>query len=657
MIKDCRHGIFQELRIIGIEPVRKKEDISDKSLAEVMTLDANMQSLGYTFTPDSFALLACADLKGLSDKLTDYIGHVDAEPMYPGFPDEVMKMDEATFRFHQILHYMSTYGVEFFTGTPVSKGWLPESNACKRDKSDTFTTDLKQIEVVDAKDLFYIASKTILSRKVRLTNNQNELIQETVSHLSSEQLETLVIPFKENVQVIFDLGVQNKSLPLLKLACKNPMDAFKYAKEYLDNSSWHLKTSQKRIIAKLWDSFDNALFEENLIYSNQRREMVIRVMDHIDYSTYSRNSAHVDSVNLLKDKKLHSWMSCVEKMISAKDEKGLFNLLKQRPGMLLRMGIRLISLGYAKFVKETLTSPEVASKLSTQTIVDILNVDLAEASERGWGTDKVGDWKIFKTILKQTLRIKLSCISTDLKDKKIYLDTQDYDVEHSMILKSEEGGYNRGGMAFKIPESVNKMRFFVYWNDGCRVDVDLHASFLHQNGVWGHVGWNGDFKSSGIVTSGDITHSDAAEYIDIDMNSTEVECVSANINLYSGRPCFSEIDTCFTGLMAVKNLNEDVKLYDAKSCFISHELTSKSRDIHYGLINIKDRFVRYVGTSGCYLEIDSMTTPFSLKEYLDVLFEAQGVTLVDSKEDADCVIGVAKGNDLSLIDENFYLDL
>ena len=45
-------------------------------------------------------------------------------------------------------------------------------------------------------------------------------------------------------------------------------------------------------------------------------------------------------------------MSCVEKMISAKDEKGLFNLLKQRPGMLLRMGIRLISLGYAKFVKE-----------------------------------------------------------------------------------------------------------------------------------------------------------------------------------------------------------------------------------------------------------------------------------------------------------------
>jgi len=52
-----------------------------------------------------------------------------------------------------------------------------------------------------------------------------------------------------------------------------------------------------------------------------------------------------------------------------------------------------------------------------------------------------------------------------------------------------------------------------------------------------------------------------------------------------------------------------------------------------------------------------MTTPFSLKEYLDILFVAQNVTLVDSKEDADCVIGVAKGNDLSLIDENFYLDL
>ena len=29
MIKDCRHSIFQELRIIGIESVRKKEDISE----------------------------------------------------------------------------------------------------------------------------------------------------------------------------------------------------------------------------------------------------------------------------------------------------------------------------------------------------------------------------------------------------------------------------------------------------------------------------------------------------------------------------------------------------------------------------------------------------------------------------------------------------
>lgn len=113
---------------------------------------------------------------------------------------------------------------------------------------------------------------------------------------------------------------------------------------------------------------------------------------------------------------------------------------------------------------------------------------------------------------------------------------------------------NRGGLAFRIPESVNKMRFFVYWNDSRRVDVDLHAMIQCENSPVQHVGWNGHFKNNGVVTSGDITHSDAAEYIDIDMNQTTVDVVSANINIYAGRSSFCDIEECFTGLMAIEDL-------------------------------------------------------------------------------------------------------
>ena len=72
--------------------------------------------------------------------------------------------------------------------------------------------------------------------------------------------------------------------------------------------------------------------------------MIIRVIDYIDYTTYARNLAHVVSANDLKDKKLRSWMSGVEKRIKEGNEAQLFAMLKQRPGMLIRMAVRMIAM-------------------------------------------------------------------------------------------------------------------------------------------------------------------------------------------------------------------------------------------------------------------------------------------------------------------------
>lgn len=659
MVKDYEELIFRELRLFSVDV--KDDNINDDALLKAMTLNENLKSLGYCFTPDSFVLLCKSDTAGLYKKLVDYIGHVDAEPMYPGFPDEVMAMDEAEFKFHKILHYMSTYGVEMFFGCEVSKGWLPERESIVRDKEDTFKTELKQIETISKDEMYFKPAKIILSRKMRLTNGQKELVKEAVQHLNEEQLSKLEIPFKENVQDIFDLGVEEKSSPILKVACKNTMDAFKCTKELLHNNKWHLRTSQKRIIAKLLDTYDNYSFEDNLIYSNKRRESIIVILDHIDYTTYSRNLEHVASVNRLKDKQIHSWMSKVEKAIQ-EDKKGkLCALLKQRPGMFLRMCVRLIGLGFTNEVKWLLEDKDIASKLSTQTIIDLLNVDIeSKKSSEVWDSKKCQDWHVFKLMLNSALRSKLNSVETELKDKKVFFDSEGYDLVHSMILKSDEGGYNRGGLAFKIPENANKVRFFVYWNDKHRVDVDLHAAICGTNGEIGHVGWNGDFRSMGVVTSGDITHSDAAEYIDIDLNNNKINFVSAVINLYSGKPTFADVDTCFTGLMGVSDLGQKVKLYSPKACFISHELTSKERTINYGIVNVKERYIRYLGTKakvGDQYSASCVDTPYSLQDYLTTLFEAQDVVLVENKEDADMTVGLSKGFDVSLIDKNFFIDL
>ena len=671
--------LFRELRIVTVE---ESEDsvltdeglyaLTNNDILKALTLDENLKSLGYCFTPDSFPLLCHSNIDSLFEDIKSYIGDVKAEPMYKGFPNEVMEMDEATFRFHQLLHYMSTYGIEFFTGCEVKEGWLPESTDIKKDKADTFKTELKQIEAISIDERYFKPASTLLSRKIRLTEAGENLVAEAVSHLTPSELEDIDIPFKENVQILFDLGVEQKDLSLLKFACKNTMDAFKCIKNFLNENSWHLRTSQKRIIAKLLDSYENHSFEENLMYSNSRREMIIKVLDHIDYTSYSRNKAHMESVALLKDKKLKSWMSKVEKLIKlgASKEDELMSTLVKRPGMFLRMCVRLLKLDYNKnILRDNLLN--IAEELSTQTIVDLLNYDyteephndelyVAELSDRVAHTIKKNAWIDFHDMLKEVLLKKLRPIDTELKDKKVFFDTQDYDIDHSLILKSEEGGYNRGGMAFKIPEEANKVRFFVYWNDKRRVDIDLHSMFADKDGVLHHVGWNGDFNNLGVVTSGDITHSDAAEYIDFDLNDKDLDYAVAHVSLFSGADTFADIDTCFAGLMGVKDLGQNIKLYDPKSCFISQELLSENRSIDYGVISIKDRYIRYIGskTKNDYdnIEISPNSIMFSLKEYLEILFEAQNVELTEEKEEADMEVSMAKSQGLSLLDNNFFID-
>ena len=317
------------------------------------------------------------------------------------------------------------------------------------------------------------------------------------------------------------------------------------------------------------------------------------------------------------------------------------------------MCIRLLRLGYNEYLIEKYLV-EVSSELSTQTIVDLLNYDYEAYAEE---EDKI-HWVNFREILRNALSEKFQHLDTEFKNKKVYLDTQDYDIAHSMILKSEEGGYNRGGMAFKIPDEANKVRFFVYWNDKSRVDIDLHAMFTDVDGGHHHVGWDGSHCDTGVVTSGDITHSDAAEYIDFDLNNPELDFATAAVSLFSGANSFKDVETCFVGLMGVSKLGEDIKLYDPKACFISQDLKSDLRDLNYGVISVQDRYIRYLGKANDqnYFKNSTDIIQFSLQTYLQLLFEAQDVILVENKEDAEIEMSIAKGKGISLMDENFYID-
>ena len=255
---------------------------------------------------------------------------------------------------------------------------------------------------------------------------------------------------------------------------------------------------------------------------------------------------------------------------------------------------------------------------------------------------------------------------TELKGKKVWLDTEQFDLDHSVLetgSKSEDGGYIRSGIAWKIPDDAKYIRFFVYWDDPRRVDIDLHAGGLTTEGNSLHVGWNSDYRNCGVVHSGDITHSNAAEYIDIDL-SAPIQEIYANIDLYSGRTYLKDVQTCYVGMMAVDKISQEVQHYNPKNCFFTHTMTQKARTLFFGYIDVQGRFVRFIGkpdTRGwdSRPEIESAGTLFSLREYLDCVLEGQGAQEVGSPEEADLIITMGKSKDekgISLVDNNFFLE-
>lgn len=660
--------LFSELRLVCISD--NSSELHEASLVKAMTVNEELLQLGYTLSPkDLVRLSKTLGVDNFADRVRSYIGDVKAKPMYPNFPSQVMALDEAVFRFHQLVHYMSTYGIEDFTGAKVTRGWLPETSDTEKVVSDETILSAQVIALVDVKDEYILPYRKILSRTERMDDKQRLIVLECLKKLTAEQLGSIKIPFKQNLLDVFyfiftssDLD-SDKKLEHLHSICQHTGDVWKCMDYALTCEKYHFKTSQKRLIVKLLESFPISDFKANLILSNKKGERTILMLKFIDFNEYSRKKEFSDAVSSFRSGELHSWESRAKFLVENKDPNAL-DYYAQRPGMMLRNITYLIRNDYKTQDILARLLPNAAS-LKTQTLISLMS--FFSRPESAWKDNNYYEAQCVLDIISPLLIERLSANQTELKGKKIYIDMPEYDLDQSTIRvtdKSSEGGYIRSGLAYRIPENAQRIRFFVYWNDKKRVDVDLHGRAFGLDGEQIYIGWNTDYKSGALVFSGDITHSDAAEYIDIDLTTAKytVDTVSANINLYSGYNTFKEIDECFVGAMAVSKTGEDVKLYDPKNCFFTHYLTGKYRKINYGYVDVQNRVIVFDGVvnkSEGYYGTMVRNNAFSLNNYLEVLFKSQNAQAVSIVEEADIILVMgkpSKDNEISLIDNNFFME-
>jgi len=116
---EYRRLLLTQLRLV-LADLNHPVPLTDALIAKAVTANENLASLGYTLTAaDVLRLAGSPSLNGFVDSVSELMDSVDAEPVYPDFPTQVMEISEAEFRFHQLVHYFSTYGLETLFGVEV----------------------------------------------------------------------------------------------------------------------------------------------------------------------------------------------------------------------------------------------------------------------------------------------------------------------------------------------------------------------------------------------------------------------------------------------------------------------------------------------------------------------------------------------------------
>lgn len=733
--------LFSEFRFVVAD--KGQVPLSNEALTKAMTLNTNIESLGFTFTAKDIVevISTMENPEEIYEAINSYVSVVKAKPMYPDFPSQVMGMDEAQYRFDQLMHYDSTYGAmlrasllqlamgltmgldteyeigelpseyEISGGLPseykISKGWLPSVEDTKKTTEDKTLLKAKVLEIIPSEKMYTLPVRRILSKRERMSSSDELIIKYAIDNYRGVMADLIPekIEFKENILILVDnicniriLENDSKKKELLTAVCQHTGDVLRCIEYRLQKSHYHLSRPEKRLWVSVLEQYSEVDLECNLMLSNKKASGNIRLLQFIDYNRYSNSRKHKDVVARFRNGDLQSWEGKLKKL-NDKDVHAGLRFAATHPGNLVRMVTWFLRLGCSQEEIKTALA-ENASSLSSQTLVDLLDKFLNQY-QTGYDSDgrpssdideeRTKEHEETAEVLKYVLATKCKTLDTPLsmpveyeeeiegekvvqtRPKKVFIDEECFDWDNSRILgnnKSIEGGYLRKGLKIKIPEDAKNVRFFTYWNDKSCVDVDLHAYMREINspGVK-HVGWSGDFRNSGVVMSGDITHSDAAEYIDVDIEkaaASGVDKIQLCVHLFNGKENLGAIDECYVGCLAVSDLGKKVKLYNPKNCFFASDLNAKVGGEIYGVVNPGERTLElcceeYSPYEDTHLRsmAASHKVRFSLRDYIEMLVKEQGAQLVVNRAEADVVLKIQKSesdSENSLTDVNFWLD-
>lgn len=517
----------------------------------VVTIMKNIEDLGYTFSKELYKkALAfetvqelCDFYLGIIDILKESVGADKVyNPMYPNFPESVMKRSEFELYINAIIHYWS--GGELY---PVEK---------KNERLPLFdTTTVRVLDVGTDEDLKEIFTNLCQS-KTSLSSTDKEDLSWLFANMDVEIPDE--IPFKENVAIIGKLYIESSpkpSLVKLKKYFKTATDVLRLITAMSDgdvslaaNTKYrNLKRPERRIIMGLLNACNSPALEADMKRYKNRWIRVGEILHPSEYSDTKYPNVILAFHKLRENGEIITFSGKVEEALINEEYDKAINLLLKRPGEFARRLDQLLR-KYENRDAIVNAFQKVANSVSTTALLQVREHFLRRSSQSPARVffpkgNLATSYCIQNTLPpipeKYCKAIVLVCenaLINTFRQKdfmgNVYLSEsfKNYIVPFSQRSASKALLTLTRGSRIPLDENTNTLRGFIWWTndkDGGRVDLDITAGFFSD--TWehqGHISYTNltvdeinACHSGDIVNGGSVEGDGVAEFIDIDVNS------------------------------------------------------------------------------------------------------------------------------------------
>lgn len=565
----------------------------------VLTMMANVQSLGFTFSEELFKELSSRwieDLEKLYLQLVPQLRKMvganhEYKPLYPNFPNSVLEKKDAELYFNAICHYWSN-------GT-----WLPSEK--KNERLPLFEdTKLRVIDLGNQQELYNIFYNLTQSKTSLSQQDREDLVQLRLFGFEWTQ----EIPFKETSALVCRIEIENNpsvTVKKLKKWCKTPTDILRVAValsggdvSLAEKSKFKsFRRRERRVLMDLLSMQEN--LEEEML---QRKGQWVRLGERLhpgefNQTKYKRVREAFQS--LRSGEKIQTRGGKIETAIAEGNWETAVSLLIDRPGEFARRLDKLLRIcSDAEGVLNAFSS--VTKYVATPVLLQVREHFLQRTEGQDYrvffpkgSIAKCYNKKNDLPAISEEVCVKAIEVCTKaLQDRfselprlgKVWIDTKLRNYTVPFGQRSASKALRAPGRGSRVAVGKKCVRGFIWWTNGkSRVDLDLSAVVYNEHWEYlRHVSYTA-LREEGMTHSGDVTNGGpidgdgVSEFLDVDLEAVQKSggrYVAFQVHSFCGQK-FSELPNTMFGWMEREQLGSG-EIYEPKTVAMKMDLGSES---------------------------------------------------------------------------------